>query len=546
MRNTGPGTSQRSITEFAQIGLTRRSVLHGGTIFSGLGISAQIAREAIISNPPEMVRYLTPEQVREPGDSDWQMLQRLADRLGDRVGARIDKDYVIDHQIEIIGKSRFSIIGNGHILIDAGVPATYGHSIFYFAGCSDFLVEGLTCDGNRSNRAPTEASGHLVVLDACHRWTLRRVRAINGTTDGFLVCTSAGQGTGAAHAVRLADIPSEWIMQDCEAINNFRQGLTIAESLNWKVIGGTYAKTHGLLDVAGATGPCAGIDLEPDHISHYPQHRLRFGIIDAVTFSGNQGPGLLISSVDGVSDIVVVRCRFFDNGKSAIECTARNVRIVSPEIRGWDDKPYSSRSDVPQKRGLIDIGSGGGPDITIISPRFFDIRMPSDSPLPLIYVHGDSNRGIQIQQVSTDGSAAVIAHLLAAGSVFKNSVIRIAQGGQRPAFAITGTNAQFRNNIIRNISGMVIDCSAKRPGFFGNVFQVEGYKPGQAVIDCSLGQEGQFVDNQFRRAKSGYALDLKLPRGAIVTGNSSLGNLSARWIEAPVPRVFKGNRLLSR
>ncbi len=526
--------------------MNRRYLLTSGAVLAGLGITSRAAGDGAEHRPASPNRYMTPEQVREPGDSDWHMLQRLTSMLGNGLGARIDRDYVIDRQLEIVEKSRFSIIGNGRISVDAGVPPTYGYSVFYFAGCSDFLVEGVTCDGNRSNRATAEAPGHLIVLDACHNWTLRRVRAINGTTDGFMVCTSAGQGTGDGRKVILANISSNWIMQDCEAINNFRQGLTIAESLNWKVIGGLYAQTHGLWDVPGATGPCAGIDLEPDHISDYPRDRLRFGVIDGVTFAGNQGPGLLISSIDGVSDILVNRCRFLDNGKSAIECTARNVKIVSPEIRGWDAKPFSKRRDVPGKRGLIDLGAGAGPDIDIVAPRFFDIRMPSDSQLPLVYVHGNANHGVRIRQLSTDGSPAVISHFHASGSIFADSEIRIATPGKFAAFTLTGAEVQFSNNTIRNVSGTAIDCTAKRPQIVGNMIVVAESRPGHAVIDCSRGQDGVFADNRIERIKPAYGLDLKVPRGASVTGNTSRRNLSKHWIEAPFPRVLKENRSISR
>ena len=286
--------------------------------------------------------------------------------------------------------------------------------------------------------------------------------------------------------------------------------------------------------------------MEPDHVSDYPRDRLRFGVIDGVTFSGNQGPGLLISSIDGVSDILVNRCRFLDNGKSAIECTARNVKFVSPEIRGWDARPFSNRSDVPGKRGLIDLGAGAGPDIDIVAPRFFDIRMPSDSPLPLVYVHGNANRGIRIRQLATDGSPTVIAHLLAAGAIFSDSEIRIARRGNHSAFTVTGADVQFHDNTIRNVSGTAIDCAAKRPQFIGNMIEVAESRAGHAVIDCSRGQEGVFANNRFERITPAYGLDLKVPRGATVTGNSSRRNLSERWIEAPLPRVLKENRSISR
>lgn len=354
-----------------------------------------------VASPPgdTFARVLTPKDVRMPGDTDGQVLKKLANAIAPGVAIRLDGDFIIDRQIEIVGKRDFRIFGNATIRIADGTPIDYGHSAFYLANCSDFSIEDVRIDGNRRNRSPGESAGHLVIIDACHRWRMLRVRADNGTTDGFLIYTSAGKGTGHNGAVTIADVPTGWTMEECSADNNFRQGLSVIEAIDWNILGGTYSRTNGLWDIAGSTGPCAGIDLEPDHLPQYPPNRLRNGRIEGVTFAGNQGAGLLISSL--VSDLVVNDCRFLQNNKSAIECAGSNVRIIRPQIRGWSAGPYSRRSSVPPKRGLIDISVSAGPNIEIADPFITEISI-GPAPLVMIYVHGGAQENVVVSGLRTD------------------------------------------------------------------------------------------------------------------------------------------------
>ncbi len=507
----------------------------------GLALFSRASLAEGISTSSAAPTQVAPDDFRSPGDTDREVLQKLANALGNGVSAQIEGNFTIDRQIEIIGKSNFRIFGGGTITIADRTPIDYGHSALYFASCSDFSIEDLNCDGNRSNRRPGEAAGHLVVIDACHRWRMTRVRADNGTTDGFLIHTSAGQGTGAERTVTLADMPSDWIMEDCHANNNCRQGLSIIESLNWTISGGSFSGTNGLWDLPGSSGPCAGVDLEPDHNPAYPHDRLRFGRIEAVTFEGNQGAGLLISSVDGVSNIVVDKCRFLNNRKSAIECVARDIQIIAPEIRGWDSGPYTARHDTPPKRGLIDLGVSAGPDIVIREPYFADIRTSADSELPLIYVHGGAREGIEIRGLKTDGSAKVIAHLLAPGMTFADADVQLGMPSKFPAFFAAGAGVRFMKNRIRNLVGVAVECTSKQPLFIENSFEIRQRGAHVPVLDCSQAEGGRFERNAVRHLSPARGTDFDFPRGATVIDNTSQNNLGKDWLVAPSPRVMKGN-----
>jgi hypothetical protein len=183
---------------------------------------------------------LTPVDFARKGDSHLSRLQRFLDALGDGKNGALDTDYVIPSQLVLGWKSRFSLDGKGRrIRLADGSPTGWGGSALLVVGCADFEISALICDGNRSKRIPAEDPAHVISIDKCHRWRMRGVQAINGTCDGFYIFAgSARNGTGLGGSVALADCPSDWSMENCTALGNFRQGLTITESQRGTVRGG--------------------------------------------------------------------------------------------------------------------------------------------------------------------------------------------------------------------------------------------------------------------------------------------------------------------
>jgi hypothetical protein len=198
--------------------------------------------------------------------------------LGNGVNGLAWGSYLISERMILNGKSDFIIGGGARFKIADGTPVGESYSALLVQNCEDFLIEDLFIDGNRANRTPAEASGHQVrVIGANRNGIFRRVRSYNATTDGWYV---RAQTPGDANTY-----PVDVVWEDCEAINAYRNGMSIIGGTRLKVLGGRYCDTTGTL-------PESGIDLEPNTSD-------TLGVIDMVIenveVSNNNGPGLTVT-----------------------------------------------------------------------------------------------------------------------------------------------------------------------------------------------------------------------------------------------------------
>jgi hypothetical protein len=498
---------------------------------AGLGVPAfSIDQATPLAGTFSAVR--TPEDFRATGTTDTAALQDLANWLGPGRTARIEKTYTIDRQIEIADREGFRIEGNGRIRLADGIGPGYGSSIFYLSKCRRFSIAGLVCDGNRSAREPAEAPGHLIVIDACHEWTFENVAAVNGTTDGFYIYVSRGNGSGPGGRVRIEDVPSRWTMKNCRAVGNFRQGLSIIESLDWSIDGGSFSRTSGLLDVAGSTGPCAGIDLEPDREADYPDARLARGLISNVLFEGNQGPGLLISSPE-VTDIVVRDCQFRDNRRAAIMCFGARIKLVSPRVSGWNGLPYTVRRDLPPKRGAIDLGTDSGPELQVVMPHFDNVDPALPTGNPLVYVHGRANAPVSVIGLSAETPASPVAQIHAQDAVFEHGNLRLTHAASCVLVTMTGTNSVFRNNYIQGPIDGALLATGDGVSINGNrvlVFCESGSRP---VFDCRPARNAEITSNVVERTSPGKGVDFAYSSDALTSKNRSEEINGTEFIVAP-------------
>lgn len=416
-------------------------------------------------------QILTPEAFRQPGDTVLQRLQRFVDALGDGVYGRLDADYTVPSQIVVGYRSRFKLYGNGYtIRIADGAATGYGGSALYFVGCSDFEVIDLVADGNRDNRTPANDAGHVIIVDKCHNWRFTRVQANNGTCDGFLIYAgSEGNGSGIGGAVTLDDCPSHWVMDECVALGCWRQGLSVIEGRYAKISGGRYGLTSGAWDTED--GPCAGIDLEPDDYPGRPENRIDFVDIDNVLFDQNQGPGLLITNINGVRNIRVRDCIFDRNKKAAIESFGEIVDIVRPKISGWDQVDYTANVSAPAKRGAIDIGTGAG-RTRIIDPEFSQVDNDVGNVNPCIYVHGGAEDGVEISGIRSDGSASDILIGNAAKMNVHDCTVDLTGATAHPHFTLAGANSTFQRNKLIGINERAIYAGGARVRILDNEFYV--------------------------------------------------------------------------
>lgn len=488
---------------------------------------------------------LTPNDFSRNGDTHLARLQRFLDALGDGRDGELDADYVIPSQLVIGWKSRFSLSGDGHrIRLADGSPTGWGGSALLIVACTDFEIADLICDGNRRNRVPAEDPAHVIAIDKCHRWRMRNVQAINGTCDGFyLFAGSAGNGTGPGGAVTLVDCPSDWSMENCTALGNFRQGLTITEGRRGTIRGGRYGQTCGLWD--RSNGPCAGIDLEPDHHPTWPSDRIAGINIEGARFDGNQGPGIVVTNVDGVRDIQIVDCTFDRNAKAAIESTGNKVDIIRPRIRGWNQLAYTSRADAPRKRGAIDIGAGAG--ITrIIDPEFHETQNGASTSNPCIYLHGSAAANITISGIRTDGTASVICMANAPDVHVSRSVIDLSGATHSDAFTFLGDRAVFEEVTMLGTYGRAVFFSGMRPRILNNKLVVRVADKESPVVNASESDAPEIRGNFVEFSKSAKGLAFGIGRDAVIVDNKVVnGGRSAFSIRVPARQV-SGNLELER
>jgi len=487
-------------------------------------------------------QLLTPADFVQPGDTVLQRLQRFVDALGNGVHGRLDADYTVPSQVVIGYKSRFKLYGNGYtIKVADGAATGYGGSALYFVSCTDFEIIDLICDGNRDNRTPAEDPAHVIVIDKCHDWTFTRVKAINGTCDGFLIYAgSEGNGSGVGGAIALEDCPSHWVMDRCEALGNYRQGCTVAEGFWGDFIRGRYGLTSGLWDVAN--GPCAGIDIEPDPHPGWVQNRVANISFDRVLFDQNQGPGLLITNIDGVSNIKVNSCSFDRNRKAAIETFAENVDIDNPHVMGWDTTDYTARVGAPAKSGAITVGYLAG-STRIRGALFTGIsNAGAGNANPCIYVHGDAAEGIEISGLRTDGSASDIGGLHAARIVLRDSDIDLTGATEGTHLTFLGAEPQMQNVTLRGVYQRAAYFGGVRPRIRDNTLYVRVADHTNWVIDVGDTTNPEVARNHIIHDAAVATYGINFPNECIANDNLAWNNThSDAFAFTGTPLIRRGN-----
>lgn len=353
---------------------------------------------------------ITPEDFGAAGNGvadDTAELTLFAAALGNGVHGRMDGDYKISGAINFSEQSYFELHGTGTVTIANGTATSELFAAFIFTNCENFLVDGIAVDGNRANRTPAEASGHLIRIIGCHGAHFRNCRADNGTTDGWFIAAAA-TGNGAGGGPLESELPSNIILEDCRASGNWRNGLSLIDGYRITIRGGEYSNTTGSWDADN--GPGSGIDIEPDEVPAWIQNRVRDVLIEGALFDSNQGWGLQVTKKDGVHNVVCKDCVFRNSQRGAIEISAAGTRIINPYFNGFTDTDYTAKVGAPDKRGLIDLPSGGDGQAIIESPVFRGITATS-SALALFYSHADNAGGNRV--LNPDVKDVAITFMLA-------------------------------------------------------------------------------------------------------------------------------------
>ncbi len=191
---------------------------------------------------------INPRETGASGDGttdDAASLQRAVDAIASTGGTLVlePRVYRVGKGIEVTGKKGFKIEGNGATIKFADtnslLPSSVENRIIAFTFCEDLVVEEVTFDGNRDNRyqetAPGQDPMHNVQLGSGNRRvSFSSVESNNSLVDGFYI--AGGQDDPSERNVDV-------IFNNCIALNNRRQGMSVICAEGVTVNGGSFSDT---------------------------------------------------------------------------------------------------------------------------------------------------------------------------------------------------------------------------------------------------------------------------------------------------------------
>jgi Right handed beta helix region/Pectate lyase superfamily protein len=197
----------------------------------------------------------------------------------------------------VLSRPKTRLIMAQGAVIKLKANARSGYAVVRIAA-TDCSIEGGSVVGDvESHEGNAGEWGHGIQIGrGADRCVLRGVKSSRCWGDGIYI---------AGH-------PADVSVIDCVSDNNRRQGLSIVDALRPSIIRGYYTNTGS----TAFKSPSAGIDIEPNG-------GVGQSVIDAnltgVTFSGNRGSGLLVSSPGGTASVKVQGCNSSRNSGSGYE-----------------------------------------------------------------------------------------------------------------------------------------------------------------------------------------------------------------------------------
>lgn len=232
------------------------------------------------------------------------------------------------------GKSNFVVSGYGAIIkVKNAAQVVGGYEVMSFFNCTYGAINGLTIDGNRTNRTILgETSAHgLTICTSCKHIIVNDVVVINSPADGFLVTT---------FDFTVADTyPTDITLNNCVADNSYRNGLSSIGSLRLTVNGGEYKNTNG-------TSPKCGIDIEPDTGYTFGNQKT---IINGARLFNNDGFGLALGGPNGLNQFILITNVTGENNDLGFLNIASCDNPTLRDVIAYDHPTAT--------RGIIDVGT---------------------------------------------------------------------------------------------------------------------------------------------------------------------------------------------
>ncbi|MCH9650436.1 MAG: right-handed parallel beta-helix repeat-containing protein [Deltaproteobacteria bacterium] len=422
--------------------------------------------------------------------------------------------------LKINGGTGFVIEGNGATLL-----SSIGEGGLIIKHSNGFEIRDLTFDGNRDldcSQTPIPdgcacvdcLDDNLIIRgstpvgvtpqDPRPPSLLTRVRGVNSARDGIHI---KGYSMDLGGNID----PTENIsLVDCDALDNSRNGLTIAEARNARVVGGLFARS-------GDDLPGAGIDIE----SELDQLDRDIEVTGA-TLSDNFGNGIQITQgvIPGavVEQVRVIDNEFFNNQRGAIRNRATQVTIAGNRFHD-----FSFSSGVTQEATITLFEQSQ--DILIAGNSLSDI----ETGLPVVWVENKAER-VEVSHNLFDtintisGTGAAVQMDAVGGLVAQNQFMRIATGaatGPAVFFETTAADGAIVGNEFFDIGPRALWTTSPRALISDNVFEC-----GRKNVIWAAGEDSLIEGNvlgPLAEAGSSTAADSVIryrKSGGLVAGNS--------------------------
>lgn len=429
---------------------------------------------------------------------DTNTLLRCVNALADGATIFLDKNqtYLLDDNgaayatLTFSGLSNIQIEGNGAtIKAKNGMSADNGTNLLYFVTCDHVMIRNLIVDGNRDNRSPSgEKTTYNLNFEDCDYFTLENVASINSCIDGFyLNSTDIDDPTTYC---------TNFVMTNCHANNNWRQGMSIINAYNVSVIGGEFTNTNG-------TAPQAGIDIEANSATSTSGEKVNKSIhIKGARFYGNAGTGI-VCSAQNQAGITIEGCEFYDNDGGACDISSQTT-FTSNYVHGHSASSLNA---------LVQVSASTYANGSIISKNRFESNSVAK---PCIYTHSVAS-GIVISD-NTANDCDYFLNAWASTCYVAGNHMNDPRNTGIGFASTTSTNTTYVGNTCKNWIGRAMYIEGS-PVIEGNHF-LDGSSIGFAALDCQGG--------------------VVLARGNFITNTSSTAGLAVRSASG-VTVIFDGN-----
>lgn len=335
---------------------------------------------------------------------------------------------------------------DAQLVMQDGAPVAADYWLLKLVRCRRFAVGDLRLDGNRQTRAigPEPWANNLHLHD-CSDFVLQSVESSNAVVDGFILYHDRRNDP--------ATFCRRGLMLGCRSLNAARQGLTILNGHDIRVMACDFIGSNGV-------PPEAGIDIE-SHVDSAAPSNARV-LIQGCHFQDNRGGGIRLSPAGGAHGFSVVDCSFQACGLYGVDivaadCTVRACRFTDfgPEVES----------------GVVVVRTRAGGLPALVSGNSFDRILIGDANKAAIYVRPDASPGTlvadnRLNAVDASGIIAAAPGTVVRGNLIEGNQLDGIRAGQaslvegnriaamrpgRPAILVHGGRTVVRANHL-------IDC----------------------------------------------------------------------------------------